>query len=108
MKKILPFIILAFSFVSLASAADITLQWDPAEGATGYKLYISTDNGQTWSEGIDVGNVTTYTLTVPDHQLVLIRASAYNNFGESIRTDAGVFYNSDWLAPEKPSGTGVK
>jgi len=108
MKKILLFIILTFSFVSLALAADITLRWDASEGATGYKLYISTDNGQTWDAGTDVGNVTTYTLTVPDHQLVLIRASAYNDFGESIRTDAGVFYNSDWLAPEKPSGTGVK
>ena len=107
MKKLIVLFVVLF-FPILAYSADITLNWDPSDGATGYKLYISTDAGQTWDAGTDVGNVTTYTLAVPDHTLVLIRAAAYNSFGESIRTDAGVFYNSDWKAPDNPSSTGIK
>ena len=95
--------------VSTASAADIHLKWDPSTGATGYKLYMSTDNGQTWDAGSDVGNVTEVAaFTVPDDQLVLIRVSAYNAQGESIRYDAGVFYNSSWKVPSQPSGAGIE
>ena len=106
MKYIYLIFILLISTIS--NAAEITLHWDASENATGYKIYISLDCGQSWDDGLDVGNVTTYKINVPDHQLVLLRASAYNNFGESIRTDAGVFYNSDWKRPGKPSEASVE
>jgi len=98
-------------FAMTAYAADIHLKWDPSSGnVTGYRLYMSEDQGQTWTILKDniPGTVTEANVTVPDHKLLLIRASAYNSFGESIRTNAGVFYNSDWTKPKSPSGTGVR
>ena len=111
MKIRLSFIVLVvlFLLVSVAHAANIHIKWDASDGATGYKLYTSTDNGQTWDSGNDVGNVTEVTdFSVPDSQLVLIRVSAYNSQGESIRYNAGVFYNSSWQVPLQPSGAGIE
>lgn len=111
MKIRLPFIVLVvlFFLVSVVHAANIYIKWDASDGATGYKLYMSIDNGQTWDTGSDVGNVTEVTdFSVPDGQLVLIRVSAYNAQGESIRHDAGVFYNSSWKVPSQPSGAGIE
>ncbi len=38
------------------------LTWDAVAGASGYRLYYGTANG-TYPQSIDVGNVTTYSLT---------------------------------------------
>ena len=44
-----------------------TLGWDPAAGAIGYRIYYGTTQGgpyfQSPGNGVDVGNVTTFTLT---------------------------------------------
>jgi len=43
--------------------ADVKLAWeDPSQNATGYRVYMSTDRGQTWDAGVDVGNTTTNTI----------------------------------------------
>jgi chitodextrinase len=44
-----------------------TLEWDAVTGATGYRIYYGTTQGgpylQSVGAGVDVGNVTTYTVT---------------------------------------------
>lgn len=108
MKKLL----LLLALILLASpvwAADVTLSWDAADGATGYKIYSSVDQGATWDAGQDVGSVTEYTLTgQPDSGLVLYRVSAYSAHGEAIRTWSGAWFCKDWMPPASPTGAGIQ
>jgi len=90
-------------------AADVKLTWDPSQNATGYRVYMSTDRGQTWDAGVDVGNTTTHTyIGVPDIGLILFRVSAYNSQANSIRYNAGAWYCAEWVPPTVPTGTGVE
>lgn len=64
MKKKIIFLVLMFIMGLLAGyvkAADLTLAWDPAPGATGYKLYYGTTS-KVYTTTIDVKNVTQYTI----------------------------------------------
>jgi len=107
-KKLILVLAIIFLFPIISFAADITLQWDTSTGASGYKIYKSEDMGATWDIGIDVGNVTTYVYpNVAEDKMVLFRASSYNSSGESIRFEAGVWYDKRKLPPTKPSGTGI-
>jgi hypothetical protein len=100
--------VLVLTFAVTAHAADVTLKWDAADGATGYILEMSTDNGTTWVNPIDVGNVTTYQVTgVPDSGMVLFRNTAYNTVGQTVRYEAGAWFNGDWKQPSQP-GLGVQ
>jgi len=105
-------LILAILFALITSpvwAADVSLSWDPSDNATGYRIYTSTDGGQTWDSGVDVGDVTEYTYTgVPDSGLVLFRVSAYNSSAEAIRYEAGAWYCAPWQPPNHPTGVGVE
>lgn len=102
-------IVLILLVAASAMAADVSIAWDTAQGATGYKLQMSTDTGATWSAGVDVGNVLTYTLLgVPDTGLVLFRVLAYNVQDEAITTWAGAWYNNDWKPPGYAGGLGVQ
>ena len=90
-------------------AADITLKWDAVEGATSYKIQMSTDLGLTWVEERDAGSEITLIWTgAPDSGLVFFRAVACNNVADTIRTWSGAFYNGDWKAPDSPAGTGIE
>ena len=104
MKKL----ILTIATPSLA--ADVILAWDVLPAAIGYKIYyISTDLAQTWDTGTDIGDVISYTYTdVPDTGIIMFRVSAYNNNGEAIRYDAGVWYCGDCKPSIRPSGIGVQ
>lgn len=90
-------------------AADVPLSWDAVEGVTGYKVQMSVDMGASWSVEKDAGNQNTYIwVGVPDTGLVLFRAVAYNNFGESVQTKSGAWYCGDWELPNSPNGLGIK
>jgi hypothetical protein len=94
---------------SVGFAADVSLKWDPSEGATGYKVQKSLDLGVTWSTGIDVGSVTTFVFkNVEENVLVLFRASAYNAAGESIRTWSGAWFDARKKPVSPPSGQGIE
>jgi hypothetical protein len=109
MKKLIITLALIAAMASTVSAADLTLYWDAAPGATGYKLYASTDLGVTWSAPRDAGNVQTFIWTgAPSTGLVLFRIGAYNAQGEMIRTEAGAWYRGDWELPALAKGLGVK
>ena len=74
-------------FVGEAAAGSISLAWDPTttrvDGSPltdlgGYKLYCRTAS-ETYDRSIDVGNVTTYTLTgLTQGQTYYIVATAYD------------------------------
>ena len=108
MKKVIFTIILLIVFAIPTYAANVNLTWDGSTGATGYNVYMSTDNGTSWCTPQDVGNVVIYTYTgVPDTGLVLFRISAYNTQGEYIRYWSGAWYCEDWKPILSPSGAGI-
>lgn len=109
---ILSIIILSLGVLLVASvthAFDAPLAWDASPGATGYKVYASTDVGVTWSAARDAGNKTTFLwLGASDTALTLFRVSSYNAQGEAIRTEAGAWCNPAWVVPTAAKGLGVK
>ena len=111
MKKLIILIAAAFLLLSacVANAADVSLEWDAVVGATGYKLYTSYDLGATWEVPTDVTAVTVIEVTgVPEDKLVLFRVSAYDVDGESIRLEAGAWYDHRLLPLAAPSSTGIQ
>ena len=97
-----------FLMVGVCQAADVNLKWEASVEATGYKIYKSLDNGVTWDAGIDVGNVTEYTVTgVEETGLVLFRVGAYNTSGEGVSYWSGAWYNKLWMPPLSAQGLGV-
>lgn len=108
MKTLLLTLLFVF-FSSVCFSANVTLEWNPSSGATGYKIYKSTDLGVTWSTPVDVGNVLTYTyLNVEENTLILFRASAYNASGESIRSWSGAWFDNRKKPVDPPSGQGIQ
>lgn len=109
MKKVFLTILIVLLVAPLVMAADVSLKWDSSDKADGYKIYQSTDNGNTWDSGIDVGNVVEHTLIgVADSGLVLLRVGAYNSNGEAISGWRGAWYNGDWMPPDSAAGLGIE
>jgi hypothetical protein len=102
-KGIYPFAVAAWCFVLTASvffhgnarAARITLTWDAENGASGYKIYYGTES-DSYTTSVDVGNVTTYPLTLADGHQYYLAATAYDsgklesNFSNEISYAAGI------------------
>lgn len=107
--KIILSVLFVLLLVSPVVGADVNLAWDAAPGATGYKVYASTDLGITWSIARDAGNKLFYLwLGATDTGLTLFRVSAYNSQGESLRTESGAWYNGSWVLPTASKGLGIK
>ena len=97
------------SMVSTVWAADVTLKWATVDDADGYRISQSVDMGNTWGTPIDVGDVSSYTVTgVPDSGLVMWRVESYNAHGTAINSWAGAWYNKDWQPPTAPTQLGVQ
>jgi fibronectin type 3 domain-containing protein len=89
-KRIILIFSTVFSFILLFNtcnslAGSVTLAWDPPDGETpdlaGYKIYYGNSSGN-YSYSIDVGNVTTYTLTdLTEGQTYYFAATAYDTSG---------------------------
>jgi hypothetical protein len=108
MKKIILCGLFIVMMTGSALAADVVLRWDAVTGATGYKIYQSTNLGSTWSTGTDVGNVTTRTVTgVIETGMVLFRISAYDANGEQVRTWSGAWYDHTKRPIATPGGAGI-
>ncbi len=113
MKKFFSVIFMVLLIPMVCYAAELQLSWDPPTGGApvvGYRLYMSSDNGNSWEILKDniPADANSTIVTVPDHQLVLIRIAAYNDSGESQRRGGGVYFNSDWMPPNKPDNFGIK
>jgi hypothetical protein len=103
-------LLVAIAFFSTpVNAADVTLRWDPAAGATGYKIYSSSDNGVTWSTPVDVANVTQKNLTSqPDNVLILYKVSAYNATSETVAHWMGAWYDGRKKPLPNPTAAGIQ
>jgi hypothetical protein len=102
-RGIYPFTIAALCLVLAVSAffhgnaraAGITLAWDAEKGAAGYKIYYGTES-DAYTTSVDVGNVTTYLLTLTDGRTYYLAATAYDsgklesNFSNEISYSAGI------------------
>ncbi len=109
MKKII-LLAIALMFISISAfAADVTLQWDAVIGATGYKIYISIDNGVTWPTVKDVGAVTTYVwIGVPDNVMVHFKSSAYKTGSETVAHWMGAWWDSRLMPLAGPTRMGAR
>ena len=110
MKKLLFLAIIFFLLIAVpAFAADVTLSWDASQGATSYKIYLSSDNGATWDAGTDVGNVTTFVYPgVAETGLILFKISSVNSTGESISHWRGAWFDYTRQPPDYAPGLGVQ
>lgn len=74
------FLFLAISSTALASPYSVTLAWDPnpEPDVTGYRLLYGTSSGVR-PHMVDVGNVTTATLTLTESDTIYVVAVAYNS-----------------------------
>lgn len=107
MKSVLLFGLLAYSVTSFG--ADVKLGLDPVEGATGYRIEMSVDMGETWPVSQDLGDQTEYVYPdVPEDTMVFFRAVAYNEHHVAIRQEAGVWYDHRRRPITKPSGLGAE
>lgn len=77
-------LLVLFVISSTVFAGQIRLTWNAsAEPVSGYRLYYGLSSGN-YTDNVDVGKVTTYTLTeLQDGLTYYIAATAYNNAGES-------------------------
>ena len=98
-------IIITFLFLaSMTYAVEKTVEWDPVISADGYRVSISSDLGETWAQVSEVlAPVVIAVIDVPENQLILIRASAYNNISEEVNTYSGVWFNSTWRKISPPT-----
>ena len=91
MKKLLLILLL---ISSTAFAANVTLDWDAVDGATGYKIQMSTDLGANWSVPVDAGTTKPFVyVNVPEDKLVMFRIAAYNDAMDVYNYHAGVWYD---------------
>ena len=95
------------SIPSSVHAAQLTLAWNSQEGAAGYKIYYGTKS-DSYTASVDVGNVTSHSLTLADGYTYYLAATTYDSahlesdFSDEITYEAGQTY---YLTVQK-SGSG--
>jgi hypothetical protein len=115
------FLAMIFGFClapAMGFAQNVTLAWDPSVSSdvAGYKLYYQAGSADLPMEGIealegpspiDVGDVTTFTLTgLPEGSVYYFRATAYNSTG--LESDPSNLTASAWIpAPLLPESDSV-
>jgi len=102
---------LVFALALNAYAADVTLKWDSAAGADGYKLEQAASPYGPWQEatdadGIDSDTVATI-LNVPDTGVTYFRVGAYNAQGQTINYKGLAAYCADCGPPDAATGAGI-
>lgn len=94
MKKLITALLMAVAIA--ATAANYTVTWTGSAGATGYKVYSST-NGTTWKLERGVSG-TSVTLSNIPLTVVSFAVSATNNVGsESLKAVADILLPVDGL-----------
>jgi hypothetical protein len=77
-----------------AHAARITLAWNAESGAAGYKIYYGTES-DAYTTSVDVGNVTTYPLTLADGHKYYLAATAYDSAKRESNFSNEISYTAD-------------
>jgi len=82
MKKLSLILIIVFLFAGMSFAKDITFLWDANTEAdlAGYRFYHGGSPG-VYDDFIDVGNVTTYTVSIEEDCNCYFAVTAYDTAG---------------------------
>jgi hypothetical protein len=95
--------------ISVAFSAELTLSWDADPQADEYRVYISLDNGVTWTLAQASAIHPVVVTGIPDSGLVLMRAVSWSTVsGEITRPASGIWYNGDWNPPFVPANVEVE
>lgn len=90
MKVLTSFLLISLLFLTgTAWARDITLAWNGSQDATGYELYTGSEPG-VYDDPVDVGDVTTYTMTNLGPSVRYFALKAYNSFGKSLFSEEAI------------------
>jgi len=88
-----------------AHAAQVTLAWDPSDGATGYNIYYGTTS-KVYTSVVNVGNVTTFTFSnLANNTTYYFAATAYDLSGNESDYSDEIVYNSSSTAATPSSYT---
>lgn len=74
--------ILMLVFASISRAESLTLQWNPVDGADGYKVYYGIASRQ-YSDPIDAEGEMSLTIPYDTSTMKYLAVTAYNKWGES-------------------------
>jgi len=98
--------------VSEAGTSSVTLQWDapttnedgtPLTDLGGYKLYWGHETG-VYTKSMDVGDVTTYTVSGLPDGLYYFAVTAYDTYGNESDFSNEVSTTLDTVRPGRPGG----
>ncbi|WDT74099.1 MAG: fibronectin type III domain-containing protein [Candidatus Manganitrophus sp.] len=105
--KFLVVLIILFGPAPLLFAEEALLIWDPSPDAdvVGYELYYGTGSGQ-YSESVDVGNTTSYTLSVTTPGTHYFAVTAYKLGHHESGFSNEVSKEMNGAASASPSGDG--
>jgi hypothetical protein len=89
--------VLFFSISAPGFSGEICMQWEPVQGASGYRVYYGPSSG-SYSNFVDVGNDTHVDLEgFSDCTTYYLAVKAYNAAGESVQFSNEI---SGWARPE--------
>lgn len=109
MKAIILGVLIIVVSICTAWAADVKIDWDGVENATGYKMAMSVDNGATWAAAVDMKLVKPFIITnVPEDRLVLFKIAAYNAISTTWKEYAFAGYDHRKKPLPETSGPGIK
>ncbi|MFC1693428.1 right-handed parallel beta-helix repeat-containing protein, partial [Candidatus Latescibacterota bacterium] len=100
----------------ITDVASISLNWsaNPESDAAGYKVYWDTDSGYPYANVVDVGNVTSYTITGLAPGTYYVTVTAYdsdyavsNDNPDTIVNENQTNGNESWHTEEQTVETGV-
>lgn len=97
-------------FYSTLYAADITVKWDAANGATSYEIEMqdTTQPDPVWVQVKAVADVTETLLEgIPENGLMLFRVISVNANGKTVNANAGAWYDKTKQIPSKTQGFGI-
>lgn len=86
---------------TVALAGEINVAWDPATGASGYKVYYGTSSGQ-YTSSMTVYGTSAVITGLPDCQTHYVAVKAFNSLGESAQFSNEL---SGWSRPAVTSST---
>lgn len=76
-----------------ASAAEMTLTWNPVEGADGYKVYYGSKHGE-YQDPVNSGSQTSMTMPYDTANMKYLAVTAYNKWGESDYSEEAVLLDA--------------
>jgi fibronectin type 3 domain-containing protein len=90
------------------TSSTVTLRWDksPGRSVKGYRLHYGTTSGRSYSKIIDVGKVTTYTISnLNAGKTYYVVVTAYNAAGKESPPSNQISFTVSASTPTRPKPT---